>query len=55
MDEIFLSSILIFMPKNYYLLFKLAIFETISVIKIKSNWFESLKYLDDFFNNWQNH
>jgi len=41
------------MPKNYFLLLKLAISETISVIVIKSNWFESLKYLDDFFNTWQ--
>jgi hypothetical protein len=53
-DNIEIYPILIFIPKSYFLLIKLSIYDNCSLVKIKTNRFELFQYLDEVFLAWEN-
>lgn len=46
-------EILIFLPSKFHLLFKIFVSERTSIIRIRSDYFPCLEYLDEYFDDWK--
>ena len=47
------SHSFIHLPNKYWLLFKIAIFDTVTLVRAKTNKSEILKFIDLFFEKWE--
>ena len=53
-NQITISHSLIHLPSCYWLLIKLAIYDSVTVVRVKTNKAELLKFIDLFFEKWEN-